>query len=93
MGPTWWREIALAPVTQLCDVAVQDNADVDAGWPWSVAAGTTVRFTVPARDADAELCLHIDPDRCPGLGYPIQCISAVPHRVTRTLVRRRGKHR
>jgi hypothetical protein len=87
--PFGWREIAFAPVTRLCDVAVEDNTDVDAGWPWSVAAATTVRFTVPARDADAELCLHIDPGPC----YPIQRISAAQRRITRTPVRRRGKHR
>jgi hypothetical protein len=76
VGPTGWRDIACTPVTQLRDITVEDNADVDAAWPWSVAAAATVRFTLPARDADVDLYLHIEPDPCPGMGYPIQRIDA-----------------
>jgi hypothetical protein len=93
VGPTGWRDIASAPVTQLREVTVEDNADVDAAWPWTVTAAATVRFRLPARDADADLYPHIDPDPCPGVGYPIQRIDALPDRITRTPVRRRGKHR
>lgn len=92
-GPPGWRDLAYTPVTDLRDLAVDADAPLHETWPWIVTAVATARFMLPARDADADLHLHIDPDPCPGISHPVQLIDATPHRVIRTPVRSRGKHR
>jgi hypothetical protein len=52
-----------------------------------------VRVTLPARDADADLYVYVDPDPRRGNSRSIHRIDATAHTITRIPVRRRGQHR
>jgi hypothetical protein len=86
-----WRTLASTPVTDLRDVAVDDNAHVDDGWPFDVVAAATARFTVAARDADSDMYVDLEPGSHLSATTAVDQVHAVEHTVTLTPARRRNR--